>query len=322
MEKLTSPKRTGEKRRGITFNVSKGVAGIRILFVNVYMIKNEDNSWVLVDAGLYGSAKRIKQAAEELFGENGSPEAILLTHGHFDHVGALKELAEEWNVPVYAHSMETPYLTGLSSYPPPDPTVGGGAMAYMSWLYPKKPISLGDRLHVYPTDGSAPFLHGWRIIHTPGHSSVHVSLFRESDRTLIAGDAFVTTKQESLRSVISQRKEIHGPPAYFTSDWQAAEVSVRVLNDLHPSIAATGHGVPMQGDLLKKELENLAENFWETGRPSHGRYVNAPAFTNEHGVVALPPPVLSLTEKVTLGLAFATFGLAVFTGIYESRKTH
>ena len=38
---------------------------------------------------------------------------------------------------------------------------------------------------------------GWRWVHTPGHTAGHVSLFRDADRTLIAGDAFVTTKQES-----------------------------------------------------------------------------------------------------------------------------
>jgi hypothetical protein len=37
---------------------------------------------------------------------------------------------------------------------------------------------------------------GWRWMHTPGHTEGHVCLFRNSDRTLIAGDAFTTTKQE------------------------------------------------------------------------------------------------------------------------------
>jgi glyoxylase-like metal-dependent hydrolase (beta-lactamase superfamily II) len=318
MENLISPPKIREKK-GSTFEVSKGVAGIKILFVNAYMISNEDNTWVLVDAGLAGSAKRIKRAAEELYGENASPEAIFLTHGHFDHVGALKELAEEWNVPVFSHPLEVPYLSGLSSYPPPDPTVGGGALAFMSWMYPKKPINIGDHLHTYPGDNKAPFLEGWRIIHTPGHTAGHVSLFRESDGTLIAGDAFVTTKQESLRSVITQRKEIHGPPAYFTSDWQSAEDSVRRLFTLHPSIAATGHGNPMKGETLSKELENLAENFMSVGMPSHGRYLKAPAITNEQGVMALPPEVYS-TEKIALSVAIVAIGISVLSILYANKK--
>ena len=33
-----------------------------------------------------------------------------MTHGHFDHVGSLEKLANEWHVPVYAHYLEVPYL--------------------------------------------------------------------------------------------------------------------------------------------------------------------------------------------------------------------
>ena len=42
------------------------------------------------------------------------------------------------------------------------------------------------------------------------------------DRTLIAGDAFITTKQESAYAVATQRPELHGPPMYFTPDWRSA----------------------------------------------------------------------------------------------------
>jgi glyoxylase-like metal-dependent hydrolase (beta-lactamase superfamily II) len=57
---------------------------------------------------------------------------------------------------------------------------------------------------------------GWRWIPTPGHSPGHISLLRDSDRTIVAGDAFTTTKQESLVAALTQRAEIHGPPMYFT----------------------------------------------------------------------------------------------------------
>lgn len=88
---------------------------------------------------------------------------------------------------------------------------------------------------------------GWHWIHTPGHTPGHVSLFREDDRCLIAGDAFVTVKQESLYAVATQEQEIHGPPAHFTPDWAAARQSVERLARLPPAIAATGHGTPMRG---------------------------------------------------------------------------
>jgi glyoxylase-like metal-dependent hydrolase (beta-lactamase superfamily II) len=297
------------------YQVAPGITGLKIVFVNVYLASDPDsNSWVLIDAGLKGSAGRIKKAAEAQFGLGSRPEAILLTHGHFDHVGALHDLAEAWDVPVYAHPLEMPYLTGQSSYPPPDPTVGGGAMAFLSWLYPKGPIDISSRIRPYPVDGSVPGLPGWRLIHTPGHTAGHVSFFRESDRVLIAGDAFVTRKQESVLAVITDKPEVHGPPAYFTSDWRAAQWTVENLASLQPAVAATGHGVPMQGRLLQLELETLARNFGRLAVPAQGRYVPVPAETDENGIVSLPAPVVGALPKMLLGVGLAALaGAALIT---------
>src|ERR1700712_117593 len=144
-----------------------------------------DRRWLLIDAGVPGMAGRIRSAAEERFGANARPAAIILTHRPFDHVGSLKQLVEEWDVPIYAHELELPYLDGRSAYPPPDPTVGGGLMAFFSSLYPKGPIDVSRWLATLPSDGSVPFMDGWRWIHTPGHTPGHVSLWREDDRALV-----------------------------------------------------------------------------------------------------------------------------------------
>src|SRR5690606_10707478 len=136
-------------------------------------------------------------AVERRFGKGSRPTAIIMTHGHFDHVGALEDLARRWNVPVYAHPMEMQYLDGTASYPPPDPGVGGGLMARLSPLYPRGPVNVGERLQPLPDDGTVPGMAGWTWIHTPGHTVGHIALWRASDRTLVAGDAFITTNQES-----------------------------------------------------------------------------------------------------------------------------
>ena len=118
-------------------DIAPGVAGLRILFVNVFGISQNDGSWTLIDAGIPMSSSRIRKWAEATFGN--APSAIVLTHGHFDHAGSAKDLADHWNVPVYAHQMEAPFLDGRQHYPPPDPSVGGGVMATLSPLYPKGP---------------------------------------------------------------------------------------------------------------------------------------------------------------------------------------
>jgi glyoxylase-like metal-dependent hydrolase (beta-lactamase superfamily II) len=302
------------------FSVAPGVWGRKDLFVNFYMIQDRSTgAWALVDAGLKWSASKIRKMAEELFGEGARPAAIILTHGHFDHVGALANLIHQWNVPVYAHSMEVPYLTGQSSYPPPDPTVGGGLMAAMSWMYPKGPINVGDFVRTLPNDNSIPGFKDWKYIHTPGHTPGHISLFRESDRVLIAGDAFVTTKAESAIFALSGMKHLSGPPKYFTCNWASAELSVIKLAALDPEVAATGHGKTMRGEELRGALKNLSGNFKAIALPEEGRYVNEPAVTNEKGVLYLPPA----TEKMTrlakvLGISLAVVSIALI--LYQQNR--
>lgn len=242
--------------------------------VNVIMIgKQTDENWVLVDAGMPNSGDEIISAAAARFGEGNKPAAIILTHGHFDHVGSVVKLIEEWNVPVFAHPDEFPYLTGKRSYPDPDPSVEGGMLAKMSSIYPHEPINIEGVLQSLPENGALPHLPEWKWIHVPGHSAGQVALFRERDRTLIAADAFVTVQQDSFYKVLTQKTEVHGPPVYLTTNWNAAHQSVVKLKELNPEFVISGHGRAMMGEELKKGLNNLAQNFKEAAVPDHGEYV-------------------------------------------------
>ncbi|MFD0049592.1 MBL fold metallo-hydrolase [Actinomycetes bacterium NPDC127524] len=256
--------------------VTEDIYCFNIQIVNICFIGKpaENQEWVLVDAGMPGSGQKIIKEAEELYGKGNPPAAIILTHGHFDHIGSIVDLIEYWDAPVYAHKMELPFLTGQMDYPEPDSSVEGGMVAKMSRLFPNEGIDLDDHVLQLPEDGSVPGLPGWKWIWTPGHSPGHISLFRESDRSLIAGDAFVTVKQENLYKVITQEKEISGPPRYLTTDWAAAKASVLKLEQLKPYAAMTGHGRPMIGTELEENLARLARDFDIIAVPDYGKFVD------------------------------------------------
>jgi len=296
--------------------VANGIFHTKIIFVNSYFVdtpENADGSFVLVDTGLPYSATKIRSAVENRYGAGAKPTAIILTHGHFDHAGSALELAQQWSVPVYAHRLEMPYLTGKSDYPPQDPTVGG-AIAQMSRLFPHSGYDLRNHIHALPENGEIEVMRGWKYIHTPGHTAGHVSLWRESDRVLLAGDALTTMNLDSWISNVTEKQEFCSPPKPFTTDWQAARRSVELLAELEPNAVAAGHGKPINDANTAKQLKEFARNF---DAPRKGRYVLSPAITDERGVVALPPPV---TDTVKVAAAAVAAGAIVAAIVRQNRK--
>ena len=228
-------------------------------------------------------------------------------------MGSAAELADRWEVPIFAHRMELPYLTGRSDYPPPDPTIGG-AMAFLSRFIPYRARDLGDRVRELP-DGELPGLSGWEWIATPGHSPGHVSFFRASDRVLLAGDACATMNMDSWLGLGSGKKKLSRGEASFNMDWRATQESIEKLADLRPNVLGCGHGIPMRDGALPDRLKQFADCF---RRPRHGRYAAAPAEVNEAGVAALPPAPFDPVPLATAG-ALLVAGIALGSGYVEEQ---
>ena len=303
--------------------ICPGLACVPTVFVNAYFIGDPDGRWAVVDTGIPGFAARIIEKAERRFGLKSRPEAIFLTHGHFDHAGNAQVLADYWGVPVYAHRLEMPYLTGRSDYPPPDPTVGG-AIANLSRVMPYGARDLGTRVRALPDDpapaggargtGDLPGMDGWRWLHTPGHSPGHVSFFHRADRVLLAGDAVATLDMDSYVSLATQRQDIATGGAPFVCDWTQYGRSLRQLVDLEPLTLACGHGIPMKGGEVAENLATFARHF---SPPKRGRYVPEPAYTDERGVDALPPPP---ADPIPYLLAAGVAGLALAFALFPRKK--
>ena len=263
--------------------VAVDVAVIPTLMSNAYLV-GEENAWILVDALAPGHEKTIKEAAEARFGKGANPQAIVLTHGHFDHSGSAAALADIWGVGVYAHRLELPYLTGRDQYPPLDGTAGGFFSA-LSHFIPIKMVNLGERVREFDSGASLPGLTEWECHDTPGHAPGHVAFYRRRDGVLLAGDAVTTMDLDSALGTIMKRQKVCRPPVPGTIDWEKARDSVRHLAALRPRVIAAGHGRPMR-DEVNGQLQELAAHF---AIPKRGRYVREAARTDENGVTYLPP---------------------------------
>lgn len=294
--------------------IAPDVGWLPVSFVNVYFIGRPGENWVLVDAGLPGRANQIFHAAEARYGAGKAPEAIILTHGHFDHAGSARQLAEKWDVPIYAHALELPYLSGQSDYPPPDPTIGG-AIAFLSRFMPTGSYDFGSRLRELPPN-DLPGAPDWRWVSTPGHSPGHVSLFRSADRVLLAGDAFATMNMDSWTGLISGKKVLAPGGAPFNCDWDATISSVKKLESLRPSVVGCGHGIPISDSELPARLERFSTRLRP---PRRGRYTSQPARTDGGGVVALPPAPFDPVPFATAA-SLLLAGVALGSGYLDDER--
>jgi glyoxylase-like metal-dependent hydrolase (beta-lactamase superfamily II) len=297
--------------------VAPGVARLAASIANAYFVGKPGGSWILVDTGMPGYEEEIRKAAEARFGEGARPAAIVLTHGHGDHAGSAKALAEMWNLPVFAHSLEMPYLTGRSAYPPKDPTVGG-AVAFLSRFIPARSFDLRPHVEALMAGGRVPHSPDWTWIPAPGHAPGQVALWNAEDRVLLAGDAFSTLDLDSWTGLLLGTPKLAPPPKPFTYDWTQTRDSVRALASLEPLVVACGHGEPMAGEHVAGELRRFAHDF---PMPKHGRYVREPGQADERGVRYIPPAPPDPLPKVAAGVGLAAvLGAAVTMKVRRDRR--
>lgn len=185
-----------------------------IIPMNVWLVR-EQEGLVLVDAGLPFMAGRILAVIEQL---KMPLRAILLTHGHPDHVGSINKIRRRFSVPVYAHAEEIPYLSGSLPY------------------YRKKTskqVLPASELTPLPidTEQSLTAVHGLEPHFTPGHSPGHVAYFHRKDGVLMAGDLFTTRK-----------KILRRPAPMYTPDMKQAIMSGEIVKKLKPQIVTLCHG--------------------------------------------------------------------------------
>lgn len=147
------------------------------LAVNTWLLPCGSNRLIIVDPG---AQTRSIIAAVERSGR--IPESIWLTHGHFDHLGALQGLMQHWsNLELAIHPADSTWLGSgaLARHKAFITGLGWGSLvsAYTGEL-PEASLFLENGME----------LSDWKIIHTPGHSPGSVCFYNEAESVLVSGD--------------------------------------------------------------------------------------------------------------------------------------
>lgn len=196
----------------------------RLGLINCFLVLEPDG-WVLVDTGLKGSGKAIREAA------HGVPiRQILVTHAHGDHTGSVDELAMHDRIPLAISAREARLLAGDGSFSP------GEEPTHLTVGYIQ--IDSRPQLTFHTGDRVGPFV----AIETPGHTPGHAAFWDDRDGTLFAGDALINLGKLHVSGVRYWRS-----PFSRIATWnrRLALESARKIMAMKPQRILFGHGQPI-----------------------------------------------------------------------------
>ena len=187
---------------------------------------------VLIDTGFPGQFEDIQIEMERVGVYFDKLKVVILTHQDIDHIGSLPDLLENGvsDIKVYAHELDKPYIEG--EFP----------------LLKDEQVKNPPKGKVSDTviDGQElPYCGGILILHTPGHTPGHISLYLKQSKTLIAGD--------SMYSVNGKLGGIHAPT---TLNVKEAQQSLKRYSNLDIESVVCYHG-GLSKENIKIQIQNL-----------------------------------------------------------------
>jgi len=143
---------------------------IEELLSNTYVVSDDDNRAIIIDPSSDGEG-----LLSYLKKNNLTPIAILLTHGHFDHIRGVNNLLKNYDIPVYIHELDKDFLS--------DPYLNCSLMCGMNITINKEPILVKDNqeLHLLKDETI-------KVIHTPFHTVGSVCYYFTNNNWLFSGD--------------------------------------------------------------------------------------------------------------------------------------
>ena len=217
---------------------------------NSYMVCAGDR-FILTDTGNKISERTMKSRIERLRPAGVKLHSLVLTHTHHDHVKNAASIKKLYDIDVFAHESEIPYLEeGFSPLP-------AGTNAYAKFIM--KTFSKSGMIHVDPLDASplpasgTELMPGFKVLYTPGHTKGSVS-FIVDDEIALVGDTLFAIMPFSVY-----------PP--FADDTVALLKSWKLLLDTNCSLFLPGHGGPVTRKRLELNYKQRAGGHGEPHRP-------------------------------------------------------
>ena len=212
-------------------------------FDNAYLIRERQGA-VLIDAGTPGQAKTFGKALDGIGVSTAEIKLIVVTHGHWDHIGSARDIKEMTGAPLAMHEAERSWLETGKAPLPPGVTAWGkifrGLLLAMSPFIRIAPAPVDIVLD----DGYfslVPYGIPGRVIHTPGHSPGSISVLLDN------GEAFVGDLAMNEFPLCLQP----GPPN-FADDPAMVRKSWELLWERGAKMIYPAHGKPFPADLLRR----------------------------------------------------------------------
>lgn len=218
------------------------------------LIQNEERNY-LVDCGYEETFEELKSELESLGIGIKDLTGVIITHDDYDHLGSLKLLNQgNINLKIYCGEYEKDSVSGMIKSErliQAESTLEDMPAEYKDWA-----INFVQKLRkvqrVNVDKGLVDmecFERDLIVIHTPGHTKGHISLFYPKTKILIAGD-----------SLVIENGEFNIANPSFTLDMKSAIKSVKKIKELNPSKIICYHGGIMDREINNK-LAGLIDKY-------------------------------------------------------------
>lgn len=207
--------------------------------VACYLIE-EAGAVTIIDAGMPGHYSELADELSAMGCTIDDVEAVVLTHGHSDHIGFAERMRKTHDTPVNVHELDAALARGEV----PNPQAGSGEtklsslLGFMLYGLRKGGLrikTLGE-VSTFTSDGTLDVPGAPKVIHAPGHTPGCVALYSEHVDALLVGDVLSTLAVTTGRT---------GPQiAPFAADPDEALASLGHLESVEASWLLPGHGAP------------------------------------------------------------------------------